>query len=212
MITPEIKVNKNLSQATLKRLYQYALLAEKGLKNGEVLTSFEKLARQTGEDLQTVISDIAEAGLQVIHGNILQNEHLMQVLKNYLPQDSQEKVIVAGSAERIQKLLENYEFAGYSFNIRGILLTSGQTSEIATPGLRFINKNEAEKIIRQENISTAVLCTDFAHSRSTAGWLINCGIRKIWNLSPVSIPVSPEITVENVIPGYPKWRRKYSLS
>ncbi|MGC8865108.1 MAG: hypothetical protein ACP5O2_05225 [Bacteroidales bacterium] len=212
MITPDIKINKNLSQSTLKRLYQYGLLAEKGLKNGEVLTSFEKLARQTGEDLQTVISDIAEAGLQVIHGNILQNEHLLQVLNNYLPQDNQEKVIVAGSAERIQKMLENYEFAGYSFNIKGVVLTSGQISEITTPGLNFLKKNEAEKIINQENITTAVLCTDFAHSRSTAGWLIDAGIRKIWNLSPVSLPVPPEITVENVIPGYPKWRRKYSLS
>ncbi len=212
MLTNDIKINKNLSQATLKRLYRYAMIAEKGLKNGEVLTSFEKLSLQAGEDLQTVISDIAEAGIRVSYGNIIQYEHLVQALKNYLPAENQERVIVAGSSERINRLLQNYEFTGYSFNIRGLLVTSGSAAEITAPGIRIVDKNDAEALISHENITSAVLCTDFAHSKSTADWLIKNGIKKIWNLSPVSIATHPDITVENVIPGYPKWKRSYSLS
>ncbi|MEW6135332.1 MAG: hypothetical protein HPY80_04205 [Bacteroidales bacterium] len=212
MLSNEIKINKNLSQATLKRLYRYALIAEKGLKKGEVLTSFEKLANLTGEELQTVISDITEAGIKISYGNIIQYEHLVQALKNYLAADNQERVIVAGSTERINRLLQNYEFSGYSFNIRGLLITSGTPADINIPGLRILNKSDAEALISHENISNAVLCTDFSHSKSTAEWLIRNGIKKIWNLSPVSLTTHPDITVENVIPGYPKWKRSYSLS
>ncbi|MDK2908742.1 MAG: redox-sensing transcriptional repressor [Bacteroidales bacterium] len=212
MLSNEIKINKNLSQATLKRLYRYALIAEKGLKKGEVLTSFEKLANLTGEELQTVISDINEAGIKISYGNIIQYEHLEQALKNYLSADNQERVIVAGSTERINRLLQNYEFSGYSFNIIGLLITSGTPADINIPGLRILNKSDAEALISHENITNAVLCTDFSHSKSTAEWLIRNGIKKIWNLSPVSLTTHPDITVENVIPGYPKWKRSYSLS
>lgn len=212
MIASNTNINSNLSQATLKRLYRYSILAESSLKNGEVLTSIEKLAKESGEDLQTIISDIIEVGIKVSYDNIIQNEDLVTAMKNYLSSDSKERVIVVGSTERIKRLLQNYEFAGYSFIIRGIVVTSGPSAEITSLGLRILDKHEAEAIMNRENIMNAVICTDFCHTKSIAEWLINNGIKKIWNLSPVSIPTHPNITIENVIPGYPKWKRSYSLS
>lgn len=207
-----VTVNKNISPINLKRLFRYGLLSEKHMQAGEVLTSIEKLARQSGESTRTVIADLAEYEIPVSNGNIIQFENLIAAVKKNLPNGSNEKVILAGSSVNISRLMQNYEFAGYAFNIQSVIYTDKPDNHAPFPGVRPLPRQSSKDSL---SCTTAILCTGYADAQEMADYLIANGITCIWNFTPISLETIPGIRVENVIPGYPKWKGKaaeYNLS
>lgn len=207
-----IGINKNLSAINLKRLYRYGLISEKNMRAGEVLTSIEKLARQSGESTRTIVADLAEFGIPVSNGSIIQYENLVAAVKRNFPTGNSESVIVAGSSENISRLMQNHEFAGYAFNILSVIYTDKPERPAPFPGVRPLPRQAAGSSLQ---CTTAILCTGYADAQEMADYLIANGITCIWNFTPITLETPPRIHIENVIPGYPKWKGKtteYHLS
>ena len=205
MFTP-VKFNINLSPVTLKRIFRYGMLAENALRKGEVLTSIEKLARLSGEEVQILLGDIVEAGIEISHGNLIQYEHLLSAVRNYLPESGSDKVVVAGDAFKIKKLLGHYEFSGYAFRIVAIVVTNGNKDILSSQNAPVTDSREGLQKVKDECVHTLILCSGYEDAQETADDYIAAGVTRIWNFSPVSIAAGPSVAIENVIPGYPKWK------
>lgn len=65
-------------------------------------------------------------------------------------------------------------------------------------GKIIYNMSRLENVVRQTKVRIAILTTPSSASNEVAKKLVKCGIKAIWNFSPMVLDVPEDIIVENV--------------
>lgn len=197
--------DKALAGITLKRLQNYVEAGKRLLRTGTKTGSYQQLADETHIAADQVISDLEPAARPVTPGSPLDIETLVVDIERILLHGNRETVIVAGTREKVGKLINSWEFGGYNFDIEAVYSPNG----IPAHAMQYeMLENDDELAIwsRATAVSTAVINAGYEEAQIIANKIVKLGIRHIWNFSPVMLNVPPGVEVENVIPGYPKWR------
>jgi redox-sensing transcriptional repressor len=201
--------NKNsgvlLPLNSIKRLHRYVASLQMLMATGQTFATTDTIASISGTELHILIADLKLMHIDVMPDTIINLTQLFKALDQSIKEEANEEVIVAGTREHLNRLLETWEFAGYGFQINAIFSVSDIRPFTYLPGCKVKAIEIMEGCIRKSNIKTAVLCSDHHNAQSLANKMVEAGISLIWNYSPMIISVPLGVKVENVIPGYPKW-------
>ncbi|HAQ65936.1 MAG TPA: hypothetical protein DCR43_08820 [Bacteroidales bacterium] len=194
-----------LAEPTLRRLNSYVTAGKILLRQGCRQITYEQLADETNTETELVISDLVSNPRMASANKFIQMDELVIELESILLKGVRETVIVAGTRERVGKLINSWEFGGYNFNIEAVYSPDGIPAH-AMQYEMLENEHELNEWGETARLTTAVLDACYEQTQAIADRLISLGINHIWNFSPMVLVTTPGVNVENVIPGYPKWR------
>lgn len=196
--------DKTLAEPTLKRLNSYLTAGKIMLRQGCRQITCEQLANATNTETEMVISDLISNPRMASADKFIPMDELVVEIESILLRGIRETVIVAGTRERVGKLINSWEFGGYNFNIDAVFSPDGIPAH-AMQYEMLENEKELFEWGETTSLTTAVLDASYDQAQLIADHLISLGIKHIWNFSPLVLVTVPGVIVENVIPGYPKW-------
>lgn len=197
--------DRNLIEPTLKRLNTYVTAGKKFLRSGNRRITYQQLADETHHDPGIVLADLISNPRLASPETTFDMEKLVVEIERILIRGERETVIVAGTRERVGKLINSWEFGGYNFTVEAVYSPDG----IPAHAMQYeMLENEGELLEWGETatITTAVIDACPREAQAIANRLIDLGITHIWNFSPLVLDTPSRVQVDNVIPGYPKWR------
>jgi len=198
---------KALAEPTLLRLTTYVSTGKMLLRKGCRDMSYQQFADKTNTETGMVIADLASNPRQATPDTMMDMEQMVIEIERMLIRGERETVIVAGTRERVGKLINSWEFTGYNFDIEAVYSPDG----IPAHAMQYeMIENEDELFDWGETsmITTAIIDAGYEHAQAITDKLVSIGIRHIWNFSPINLQAPHQIIVENVIPGYPKWHSR----
>jgi redox-sensing transcriptional repressor len=152
----------------------------KGLNLGEV---------QVRKDLQLV----AKNGKPKIG---YETKELIERLEKYLGYDKIIDVIIVGCGKLGQALL-----AYKGFIDRGINICAGFDINETKIGMHedkeVYNMDNLKAYCEENNIKVAIVAVPKENAQAITDLLIECGINKIWNFSPIRLSVPENIVIQN---------------
>lgn len=194
-----------LAEPILKRLSSYLTAGKMMLRQGCRQITCEQLANVTNTETALVVSDLISNPRMTPADKFIQMDELVIEIESIMLRGFRETVIVAGTRERVGKLINSWEFGGYNFNIEAVYSPDGIPAH-AMQYEMLENEQELNEWGETSTLTTAVLDASYELAQSIADRLIALGIKHIWNFSPMVLDTVPGVVVENVIPGYPKWQ------
>lgn len=208
---PEVLLPLN----SIKRLQRYVSSLQMLMATGQSFASADTLANVSSIELHVLIADFNMLQIDMKPDTIVNLKQLHKVIEQSAKDQSNEEVVVAGTREHLNRLLETWEFAGYGFQLHAIFSVSDIRPFTYLPGCKVKAIEIMEGCIRKGSIKTGILCSDHLNAQALANKMVEAGITFIWNFSPMLVTVPLGVKVENVIPGYPKWKGRmlsYHLS
>lgn len=200
-----------LAGPTLQRMQGYVATGKKLLRSGAKDVTYQHFADEMHIQTELLLSDLMSNPRQASPDSVVDIETLVVDVERILLRGERETVIVAGTRERVGRLINSWEFAGYNFLIEAVYSTDGIPAHAMQYEVLESNHDFTEWA-ETATLNCAVLDADYHTAQSMAEQLVAIGIRHIWNFSPLALSLPPQVVVENVIPGYPKWRSKPSES
>jgi redox-sensing transcriptional repressor len=193
---------------TIKRLQKVHQSSQLLLSANQSFVNAGYLANISGIELHELLADMGILSLAANNDSVFSLNHLIKALEKFVKVDNDQEVIITGTRERLNWLLETWEFAVYGFRFSAIFLDSDLNPFIYLPGCKVKSPETMYNNIKKSGITSAVLCSDYQKAQELTNKLVQAGITFIYNFSPMVLNVPQGVTVENVIPGYPKWRGK----
>lgn len=125
---------------------------------------------------------------------------LREAIVQALNLDEKNKCCIVGLGRLGQVLLENKELALSNFSLVAGFDSSVNRTEVLHSNFPLHTTTNLERIIREENISYAILSTPAEEAQSMADKLCASGIRGIVNFTPCVLCVPENVKVENAFP------------
>lgn len=215
MKTDNTKPEVLLPLNSIKRLQRYVSSLQMLMATGQAFATAETLATVCDVELHVLVEDLNKLHLDVKADTVVNLKNLHKSIEQNVTDQTNEDVVVAGTREHLNRLLETWEFAGYGFQIHAIFSVSDIRPFTYLPGCKVKAIEIMEGCVRKASIKTGVLCSDHLNAQALTNKMVEAGITFIWNFSPMIVTVPLGVKVENVIPGYPKWKGRmpsYHLS
>lgn len=199
--------DNTLAEPILKRMRNYVSAGKKLLRGGTKTASWQQIADETNIDTMVLMSDLLPNPRLASADMVVDMELLVVDIERILRKGERETVIVAGTREKVGRLINSWEFAGYNFLIDAVFSTDGIPAH-AMQYEMLENDGELTEWSETATLTTAVIDAGYKEAQAIADRMVACGITHIWNFSPVVLQVPMNVEVENVIPGYPKWKSR----
>jgi NADH/NAD ratio-sensing transcriptional regulator Rex len=199
--------DKALAEPTLKRMVDYVATGKAMLRAGAKTASWQQMADALHMDAADLMADLVPNPRLADAERVVDMQSLVVDIERILLRGEREAVIVAGTRERVGRLINSWEFAGYNFLIDAVYCTGGIPAH-AMQYEMLETDDELTEWSETATPTTAVIDAGFEQAQTIAEKMVEAGITHIWNFSPVVLKVPLHVEVENVIPGYPKWKSK----
>ena len=187
-------------EVVIARLPQYVRLLSGLLAEGVQVVS----SQQLGEKLQVtpaqIRKDLSYFGRFGKQGRGYSVRHLLDKLKQILGLNARWNVAVVGVG-RLGRAILSYP----GFTPDGFHLVAAFDSNPAIVGQRVASltvrpMEELDGVIREENISIAIVAVPSTHTQGVVDRLVDCGVRAILNYAPISPQVQQGVKIRNIDP------------
>ena len=187
---------KEISKSVLKRLPGYLSYLKAIPEGGSPYISATALANALGMGEVQVRKDLAmvsDGGRPKI-GYL--RENLIEDISQFLGYDNTTDAILVGAGKLGQALLGYSGFEAYGLNILAAFDT--QPSTVGTEeGKPILPVEQMESFCRSNKVLMGIITVPAEHAQKVCDLLIKCGIKAVWNFSPVHLDVPPYILVQN---------------
>ncbi len=190
-------MKNKISMAVIRRLPKYYRYLKEMIDKGVDRTSSRELSEIIGFSASQIRQDFNNFGefgqqgygynVKALHGEIVKIIGL----------DKEYNMIVIGCGNLARALI-NYGFGDVGFTIQALF--DNDPAKIGTEfhGVEILDTNILETYLSKNDIDTAILCVPGKNAQGIADRLMVCGLKSIWNFSPVDLRAPEEVTVENV--------------
>lgn len=190
--------NKKISVAVIKRLPRYYRYLGDLLNVGIVRISSKELSEKMNITASQIRQDLNNFGGFGQRGYGYNVEFLYNEIKKILGIGKVYKMIVVGAGNIGQALVNYTDFEQNGFKIVGVFDVNPRLIGMTIRGIEVYDSDKMENFIKNNDIDIAILTIPKAQAKLTAKKLVECGIKGIWNFSPMDLELPKTIAVENV--------------
>ena len=190
--------NKKISVAVIKRLPRYYRYLGDLLNVGIVRISSKELSEKMNITASQIRQDLNNFGGFGQRGYGYNVEFLYNEIKKILGIGKEYKMIVVGAGNIGQALVNYTDFESNGFKIVGVFDVNPRLIGMTIRGIEVYDADKMDIFIKNNDIDIAILTIPKSQAKATAKKLAECGIKGIWNFSPMDLELPRSIAVENV--------------
>ena len=139
-------------------------------------------------------------------------EYLYTAIGSILGLDKKHHLIIIGAGNLGQALANYMNFERRGFIFTGIFDINEKLHGKMIRGIQVRPMEEMQSFVRENDIDIAVLTIPKESAVSTAGKLVEAGVRAIWNFAHVPLDVPADVQVENVHLSDSLFRLSYMIN
>ncbi len=202
-----------LSQRTINRLTQYyTILREFSKKNIDNVTSavissmLEIDETQVRKDLKNInCKGKCKVGYDV--------KNLKNVIEDVLDYKVVKKAFVIGAGNLGTALSGYSKFCEFGLDIAALFDIDNDKIGKTVNNKKIYNLNKLKEIAKTQNINIAILTTPNKVAQEVCDYLVECGIKYIWNFAPtiLNTPQNVKVWNENLIGSFIQFCAIYDI-
>ena len=203
---------REISQAVIRRLPRYYRYLGELLEDNVERISSNELSRRmqvTASQIRQDLNNFGGFGQQGYGYNV---EYLYTEMGKILGLDKTNNIIIVGAGNLGQALANYTSFERRGFIFKGIFDVNPRLSGVSIRGVPIRMMDELKDFINEHNIDIAVLTIPKAKAVEVAKFLVDNGVRAIWNFAHTDLDLPENVIVENVHLSESLMRLSYNLS
>ena len=183
------------SKKMLKRLPLY-LNHLKSMPEQSENISATALAKALGLGDVLVRKDLAKVSHAGRQRTGRSREQLILDIENYLDFASETGAIVVGAGKLGQALLDYSGFKAFDLNIMAgfDIQPVAEQSRGRKP---IYHVNRMKTFCKHYDVHIGIIAVPAQSAQSVCDWLMECGVKAIWNFAPVTLDVPEDVVVQN---------------
>ncbi|MFH1645013.1 MAG: redox-sensing transcriptional repressor Rex [Candidatus Omnitrophota bacterium] len=190
--------NKRISSAAISRLFTYLReVIELVNMNIRKISSSDLGSRLNLSDAQ-VRKDLGHFGQFGVSGSGYNTKQLQAELEKILGKDKQWNIVVVGVGCLGSALMSYAGFNRHGLKIVAALDNDGSKIGNYLEGMKIESMEQVDLVVKQKNVSIAIMTIPAAHAQVAADKLIESGVTCILNFAPIALNVPNTVMVKNV--------------
>lgn len=190
-------MKKQISDKVINRLTLYHCILNDYINKGEEIISSGQIAVLLKIDDSQVRKDINllnNSGKSRVGYNV---KELKKSIETNLGFEKNKRAYIVG-AGNLGTALANYDnFANYGLNIMSLFDNDKDKIGKEINNKKILDVKDLPRYAWQHYIDIAILTVPAQFAQSTADFLVNAGIKHIWNFTPVVLAVPDNVQVWN---------------
>lgn len=122
---------------------------------------------------------------------------LINTLVSFLDYDNEKTAVLAGAGQLGKTLLGYEGFANYGLNIAAAFDTNPEVIGGEVKGRIIYPLEKLEEVCHVLSVHIGIITVPARYAQEVADMMVECGIKAIWNFSPVHLNVPDDIIVQN---------------
>jgi len=193
-----LRDKSRVPEPVARRMPKYYGFLDELEKSAIKRVSSKELSERMGLTASQIRQDFNSFGGFGQQGYGYNVSELKQEIKKILGLHKSYDLLIVG-AGNLGRALTNYVgFEKEGFYIRALFEVDPQLIGTNIRGIEILAWDTISEYVDKHKIDIGVICTPKDKSREVAALLVGCGIKCIWNFSPVAISVPQNVTIENV--------------
>lgn len=195
----ECKKSKDgiIPEPSLRRLPWYLSYAKVMYEQGKDKISSTQIAKGVDIDSALVAKDLSHIDLQGRTRVGYNTKQFIDVLERFLGFTNSNKSFVVGVGNLGSALMNDKGLKQFGLEIEAGFDVDKKLTGKEISGLRVYDMGMLKSFIKENNITIAILTVPAKHAQSTSDFLVECGVKAIWNFTTVRIKVPNDIVVQN---------------
>jgi len=190
--------NGKISMTVIRRLPKYHRYLKDLLDKGINRISSKELSEIIGFTASQIRQDLNNFGGFGQQGYGYNVEDLFNEIGLILGLSRPYKTVIVG-AGNLGQALANYDFEVHGFQLVGMYDVDENLIGRKIKGIEIKPSNRLVEDCVIHNVDIAYLCTNRESAQNVANALTKCGVKAIWNFTPVDLKISDEsVIVEDV--------------
>ncbi len=189
---------KKVPSTVIRRLPKYYRHLSELLKENTSRISSNELSQRMGITASQVRQDFNFFGGFGQQGYGYNVQHLFDEIGSILGVNSRKKMIIVG-AGNLGRALANYSnFKDRGFELVGIFDVNKELIGQVINGIEISDFQNINSFLAENNVDIGILSVPYDETPYAAQKLVDCGIRALWNFSPIDIRLPHDVIIENV--------------
>jgi redox-sensing transcriptional repressor len=193
-----VKYEKKISSAVIKRLPRYYRYLSTLLRMGISRVSSKDLGNRMGISSSQVRQDFFSFGGNGLQGYGYDVEYLHQEIRSILGLDTAHSMIIIGAGSLGHALAKHTNFAKSGFNITAIFDIKSELLGEKINDLEIRHLDSLPEFVSKNRVDIATLTVPENCAGEVAKFVIELGIKALWNFSPVEIITPEDVLIENI--------------
>ena len=197
-------MKKTLSDKVINRLTLYHSILTDYIEKGIEYISSPQIAELLHVDNTQVRKDIALLKYKGKCKVGYKAKELKILIEQTLKFKEVKTAFIVGAGNLGMALAKYDNFEAYGFNISALFDNSPEKIGSMINGKEIFNLNEFPKYAKKYDAKIAILTVPRQHAQDVSDYLVNAGIKYIWNFTPcvLSVPKDVQVWNENLIGNF----------
>jgi len=191
------KLNKQVSEPTLRRLPVYLYFLEKVREEGTINISAPTIGKNLKCDPTQVVKDLAVTGIKGKPRVGYNTYELIHALEEYLGFNRTNEAFLVGAGNLGSALLAYQEHQSLGIKLIAAFDTAEEKIGTHVGSIHILEYNKLFQLAGRLKVKIAVLTTPNYVAQKIAEDLVGCGIKAIWNFTSTILNLPKEIIVQN---------------
>lgn len=197
MTTPVHKISDKVPEPTLRRLPWYLSCAKLMRSQGEKHVSSTQISRQINIDASQVAKDLSYVDVSGRTRVGYDIDRLINVLEDFLGFTNIHKAYLFGVGSLGAALLQDTGLSHFGLEIVGAFDIDPQKTGSCIAGIPIYHTDEFPEIIKKSDVNIGILTVPISIAQKITDYMIDGGIKAVWNFTPFRIRVPEGIVVQN---------------
>lgn len=197
MTTPVRKISDKVPEPTLRRLPWYLSCAKLMRSQGEKYVSSTQISRQINIDASQVAKDlsyVAVSGRTRVGYDI---DCLIKVLEGFLGFTNMHKAYLFGVGSLGAALLQDTGLSHFGLEIVGAFDIDPSKVGTSIAGIPVYHTDKFPEIMKKSDVNIGILTVPISIAQEITDYMVEGGIKAVWNFTPFRIRVPEDIVVQN---------------
>lgn len=193
-----MELNKKVSIAVMRRLPRYYRYLGDLLNVSTIRISSKELSERMGITASQIRQDLNCFGGFGQQGYGYSVESLYNEIGNILGVNNGFQVIIVGAGNMGRALANYTNFEKRGFKLVGIFDIHQSLIGTKIKGVEVQGLELMQEFIKKRKVDLAILSVPYENTPEIAEMVAKCGVKGIWNFSPMDLKLSHDVIIENV--------------
>ena len=203
---------RGISSAVIRRLPRYYRYLGELLENNVVRISSKELSirmKVTASQIRQDLNNFGGFGQQGYGYNV---EYLFEEIGKILGLNTIQNMIIIGAGNLGQALANYVKFEKNGFLVKGLFDVNPKLKGVAVRGILIRMTDELPAFLQEHDIQIAALTLPKQYAKEMADFLVDHGIRAIWNFAHTDLHLPEDVIIENVHLSESLMQLSYNIS
>ena len=189
---------KNVSMAVIKRMPKYYRYLGELVKNDVDRISSKELGEKIGFTASQIRQDLNNFGDFGQQGYGYNVNELHNQIGTILGVGKEYNAVLIGAGNIGQAIANYSRFTDIGLGITAIFDANPKLVGMRIRDVEIKDIDELKEYLEENNIDMGILCVPRINAQRVCDFLVNGGVKGIWNFAPIDLHVPETVKVENV--------------